>query len=77
MILRQGLLLTGLGWALGLAAAVPLAGYLESVLFGVQAFDPMTLGGSGGVMLLAAALAAWVPARRATRVDPMLALRHE
>ena len=80
MVLRQGLLFTVLGLAAGMAATVPLVRYLESVeglLFGVTAFDLPTYAAAAAVLLVAATAASWVPARRATRVDPMLTLRHE
>jgi predicted permease len=80
MVVRQGLTLTALGLAAGLAAAVPLVRYMESVeelLFQVRAFDVPTYLAAAVVLLVAAAAASWIPARRATRVDPMLALRHE
>jgi ABC-type antimicrobial peptide transport system permease subunit len=67
--------------AIGLAAGLPLAlvagRLVESFLYGLAPADPVTLAGAGALMLAIAALAAWLPARRASRVDPMEALRHE
>ena len=72
----------GLGWTLagvgvGLAGAAALTRYLETLLFGVGATDPLTFAAMVGVMLLVAAAASYFPARRAARVDPLIALRAE
>jgi predicted permease len=77
LMLKQGLLLTGLGIALGSVAAVFLARLIKTLLYGVDATDPLTF--VAVVLLLAsvASLACWIPARRATKVDPMVALRCE
>ena len=77
LILGQGLKLAVLGIALGLVAAWALTRFLESLLFGVRPTDPLTFGGLAAALLCIALLACWVPARRATKVDPMVALRHE
>jgi putative ABC transport system permease protein len=77
MILRQGLTLSLAGVLVGLGAAVALTRLMKSLLFGVQPIDNLTFGMIAGVLLLVAALACWIPARRATRVDPMIALRNE
>jgi predicted permease len=66
-----------LGLALGLAAALGGGRYVESQLFGVKAWDPLALGAAAGVLALTAALAALAPAWRASRIEPMRALRHE
>jgi ABC-type antimicrobial peptide transport system permease subunit len=77
MILRESLWLTLAGVAVGLAAAGGLAKFAESMLFGLKPRDPLTFAGAA-VLLLAVALAAgFTPARRASTVDPMQALRHE
>jgi ABC-type antimicrobial peptide transport system permease subunit len=76
-ILRDALLLTGAGLALGLPAAVAVTRLLESRLYGVAPSDPLTLVGSVAILLAVAVLATWIPARRAARVGPMVALRCE
>lgn len=77
MILMEGLGLGGIGLVVGLAAALGMARFLRSELYGVAAYDPMTFFGSAGVLLAVAMFACYIPARRAMRVDPTIALRHE
>jgi predicted permease len=77
LILRRGLALTTSGVALGVVAAAGAARYLQSMLFGIDALDPMTFAGVALGFTAIALLASYIPARRATRVDPMLALRAE
>jgi putative ABC transport system permease protein len=77
LILAQGVKLTLLGIGLGLAAAFALTRWMESLLFGVRPTDAWTFGAIAVVLLLVALLACWIPARRATQVDPMIALRCE
>jgi len=77
VFVRHGLRLAGIGIALGLVGAFALGRFVGSVLYGVKATDPATLGAMAGVLLTIASLASWLPARRASRVDPMEALRHE
>ncbi len=77
MVLRVAFWQVGIGVALGIPAAIG-AGYLiASQLFGVTPWDPLMLSGATLMLGLAALMAAVTPARRATRVDPMVALRHE
>jgi predicted permease len=77
MVLREASILAGIGVVAGTAAAVGLGRYLESMLFGVTPLDPTAIGGAMAAMLIVALTAAWAPARRACRLDPMAALRHE
>ncbi len=76
-VLREGGRLAGLGLALGLIAALGLTRLMSSLLFGVRPGDPLTLGIAAAVLILVALAACYIPARRATRVDPMVALRYE
>jgi len=77
MILGQGLGLTAAGVALGLAGAWVVTRELETLLFGVRPTDGVAFACGSGVLALAILLACYIPARRATRVDPLEALRHE
>jgi len=77
MVLGHGLWLAGLGAAIGLAGAFLLMRVLANQLYEIKPSDPVTLIGAATAMLLIAAGASYVPARRATRVDPMIALRYE
>lgn len=75
MVVGQAAKLAGIGVAIGLLVAVPMAPLLDSQLYGVQSFDPMTFVSVPLVLVLIAALAALVPARKAMRIDPLAALR--
>jgi len=77
LILTQGLKLALLGDGLGLLAAFALTRWMESLLFGVRPTDPLTFSVIAIALLLVALLACYLPARRATKVDPLTALRHE
>lgn len=77
LVMKQGLLLTLLGMALGLAGAVALTRLLERLLYGVSATDLLTFVSVAALLLAVAMLACWIPARRAAKVDPMIALRQE
>ena len=76
-VIAQGLRLTGIGVALGLAGSLSIDRALQSQLFGVSAFDPMVVASAVTALVAAALLASYLPARRAVRVDPLVALRHE
>jgi putative ABC transport system permease protein len=75
LILRQGLQLAVAGAALGIVAGLFAARWLESMLFEVSARDPLAFGAAPAVLLAAAAIACYWPARRAVKVDPVRALR--
>ncbi|HEV3058830.1 MAG TPA: ABC transporter permease [Vicinamibacterales bacterium] len=77
MVLRQGLSLTAIGVAAGLAVAFAMNRVLSSLLFGVGPSDPLTVGGVVGLIGFVALAACYLPARSATRVDPMRVLREE
>jgi len=77
LILRQALALAGIGIALGLGATFYATRVLQDMLYGVSARDPLTFGAVIALMLAVALLASYVPARRATKIDPMVALRYE
>jgi hypothetical protein len=77
MFLRQGFALTGIGLVVGVVAAIALGRWMSSLLFGVGPLDPLTYLAAVGVTLLAAALASYVPARRAASIDPIETLKAE
>ncbi len=77
MVLRQGLTLVALGAAIGAAGALGATRVIASELYGVTPNDPWTFAGAITLMLLVGCLACWIPARRAMRVDPIVALRYE
>ena len=77
LILKQGLGLTLIGCALGIAGAITVTRFIGSLLYGVGAFDPLTFATTTLVLLVVALIACWLPARRAARVDPIIALRAE
>ena len=77
LVLSQGLVLTVVGVAIGVAGALALTRFLRTLLFGVTPTDPLTFVAIPVLLLVVALAACWIPARRATRVDPMVALRYE
>lgn len=77
VVIRHGMLLAGLGAVVGVAGSLALTRLLGSQLYGVTPTDALTLGGVTALLLLVALAACVIPARRATRVDPMVALRYE
>ena len=77
LVLGQGMLLTGVGLIVGCSGALLLSRSLESLLFGIGKTDPLTFLGVTLVLALISSLAGYVPARRATRVDPAVVLRNE
>jgi putative ABC transport system permease protein len=77
LVLSQGLRLTGLGVALGLVFALVLTRFLRSLLFGVTSTDALTFVSVALLLGLIALAASYIPARRAMKVDPVIALRHE
>jgi ABC-type antimicrobial peptide transport system permease subunit len=76
-VVLRSLMLTILGLAIGLAGAAGAARLLQGFLFGVTPADPVTFGATAGVFLMVALAAAYVPARNATRMDPLAILREE
>ena len=77
LVIRQGLMLTAAGVALGLAAGAVGSQVIRNLLFGVSALDPIAFGGAALLFAVVSFAASYLPARRATRVDPMIALRAE
>jgi len=77
MVLGRGIRLGALGAAVGLVAAFAVAQVMSSRLYGVTPLDPLTYAASTAVVVAVALLASYLPARRATQVDPMAALRYE
>jgi len=77
LIVRQEILLTAIGLAIGLAASFALTRLMTSLLYGVSPTDPMTLAVIALLLIAVALLACWIPARRATKIDPVVALRFE
>jgi putative ABC transport system permease protein len=77
LVLGHGMLLAVTGTAIGLAASLPLTRFLASLLFGVSTHDALTLSAAAAALIGVALLACYIPARRAAKVDPLVALRFE
>jgi predicted permease len=77
MVIKQGLVLVGFGLVAGVMVAFSATRFLQSLLFGVKPTDPWTFAAVCSLLVLVGVLACYIPARRATRVDPMVALRYE
>ena len=77
LVARRGIALVIVGAAAGIAAALGVTRFMTSMLYNVRANDPTTIAGVAVLLGLVALAACWIPARRAMRVDPMVALRYE
>jgi len=77
MVVRRGVVIGVLGVVVGVIGAVVLTRFMSALLYGVEPQDPIAFAGGACVLLVAAALASWVPARRAARIDPILTLRSD
>ena len=77
MVLREVLLFVVGGAAVGISAALAASGFVRTLLFGLPPTDPLTVAGATVALMLVAGLAGYLPARRATRIDPIAALRAE
>ena len=77
LVVRQGMILALIGVVVGLAGALALTRVMSSLLFGVTERDPITFGVVAALLIVVAFIACFVPARRATKVDPLVALRYE
>jgi ABC-type antimicrobial peptide transport system permease subunit len=77
MVMRESLLLVGTGVAIGIGLALAFARLISNELYGLKGTDPATIGASALALIAVAVLAGYLPARRAAKVDPMVALRYE
>lgn len=77
LVLREGLILAAVGTVIGLAVSLAAVRYLRALLFDLSPYDPVTLAGAAAILLATSFVACWIPARRATRTDPLTALRAE
>jgi putative ABC transport system permease protein len=77
LVIGQGLKLAGAGLLIGSAGSFALMRVMKTLLFGVSAADPLTFAASALLLLSVSLAACWIPARRAAKVDPLIALRHD
>jgi putative ABC transport system permease protein len=77
LVIGQGMLLASIGLGIGLIGSLAATRLMKSLLFGVSANDPMTFALVASLLIVVALLACYIPARRAAKVDPMIALRYE
>ena len=77
MVLREVLIVTGVGLAISVPVVLATTKLVKAMLFAMKPNDPVTLTAATGVLVLASVFAGYAPARRASRIDPMVALRHE
>jgi putative ABC transport system permease protein len=77
MVLAHGLRLVSAGMGVGLVAALALGRFITNLLYGVQAYDPLTYAGVALLLIFVALVACFIPARRAAKTDPMIAIRHD
>jgi ABC-type antimicrobial peptide transport system permease subunit len=77
MVLREVLVLGGVGLGIGIFAVWQTTQFLKSFLFGLRPNDPVALGGAVAILIICALVAGYAPARRASLIEPMAALRHE
>jgi putative ABC transport system permease protein len=77
LVLRQGIVLAAIGILLGLGGAMAVTRYLSTMLFGLTPLDALTFVSVSAAFLLVALVACYIPSRRATKVDPLIALRYE
>jgi ABC-type antimicrobial peptide transport system permease subunit len=77
LVIKNGLRLVVVGVVIGLTVSLALSRLIAAELWGVSASDPLTLAGAVALLLATGVVACWIPARRASRVDPLVALRYE